>query len=335
MKTIKRAGMIGVLACMAIHASLSFAQTPSSGDPEGKTAITVNGETVRHSEVFDRLLRIRAQDFIVSLAPPSFKQDSAGHLAVSAIINERLILQWATKTNQLPTDSEVNAEFDKIKTQPGVLQGIEKKLFTEADAKYEIKWQRARFNLATTAVSLNPGDGETFYKAHLANFTAPERWTVSALRTTKEADLPKLKEAIKAGKPFLEILKTYNEDAGLKDREGEFGVLTGNDPNIPPQIREAIKAMKIGDLSSPIRVDVNAAPGRPKSVNWFVFQLTRYDPKKVQSLSEVKEQCERLALLERAGGIQVADKKITDYRAQSKISIDLPGFDDLLPPKKP
>lgn len=335
MKTFLRAGMIGVLACMAINANFAFAQSPANGDAEGKTVITVNGEAVRQPEVFDRLLRIRAQDFVLSINPPSFKQDLAGHLAVSAIINERLILQWATKTNQLPTDNEVNAEFDKIKTQPNVVLGIEKKLFTEADAKYEIRWQRARFNLATTAVTQSPGDGETFYKAHLANFTAPERWTVSALRMTKEADLPKLKEAIKAGKPFLDILKTYNEDVGLKERNGDFGVLAANDPNIPPQIRDAIKAMKIGQISNPIRVEANAGTGRPKAVNWFVFQLTRIDPQKIQPLTDVKEQCERFALLERAGGIQVADKKITDYRAQSKITIDLPGFDDLLPPKKP
>ena len=335
MHYLKSGRTLRLMVFLAVGCNLACAHFPAKADTEGKTVITVNGEAIHQPELFDRLLRVRAQDYVLSLNPPSFKQDSAGHLVVSAIINERLILQWATKTNQLPTEAEVNAEYDKLKNQPSIVQGIEKKLFTEADAKYEIKWQRARFNLATTAVSLNPGDGEAFYKAHTANFTAPERWTLSALRTTKESDIPKLKEDIKASKPFRELFKTYNEDSGLKERDGDFGILAANDPNVPSQIREGIKILKVGQLSSPIKVEGNAAPGRPKSANWFVFQLTRLDPQKIQPLAEVKEQCERFTLLERAGGIQVADKKITEYRAQSKITIDLPGFEDLVPIKKP
>ena len=42
------------------------------------------------------------------------------------------------------------------------------------------------------------------------------------------------------------------------------------------------------------------------------------------------------ALLEKAGGIQVADKKIIQFRQQSDIRIKLPGYDSLLAsPKKP
>ena len=174
---------------------------------EDKTVITVNGEEIKQSEFFDRLQKVRAQDFIISTNPPNFKAESAGQLVVNGLINERLILQWATKTNQLPTEAQVDAEWDKLKTQPAFAQSLEKKLFEPSLVKYAIRWQKARFNLATTAVSLNPGDAEAFYKANIANYSTPEAWYISALRTSKEANVPKMKADIKAGKTISELLK--------------------------------------------------------------------------------------------------------------------------------
>ena len=301
---------------------------------EDKTVITVNGEEIKKSEFVERLQRVRAQDFVLQTNPPSLRGESAGVLVVNALINERLILQWASKTNQLPTETQVDAEYDKLKTQPNFASGLEKKLFEPSSVKYAIRWQKSRFNLATTAVSLSPGDGEAFYKAHINNYTSQEAWYISAMRTSKIADLPQLKADLKAGKPISELLKTYNEDPQLTANNGVLGPINANEPSVPVLMRDTLKSMKVGQTSDLIKIDADGPPGKPKIPYYWVFQLTRRDPVKVRPFAEVKEQTEQLALLEHAGGIQVADKKISDYRNLSKITIEMPGYDELLPVKK-
>ena len=301
---------------------------------EDKAVITVNGEEIKQSEFVDRLQRVRAQDFVLQTNPPSLRGDSAGVLVVNALINERLILQWATKTNQLPTETQVDAEYDKLKTQPNFATGLEKKLFDPYSVKYDIRWQKSRFNLATTAVSLSPGDGEAFYKAHLNNYSSPEAWYITALRTSKATDIPQLKADLKAGKPIIELLKIYNEDPQLTKNSGVLGPINANEPSIPAQMREALKVMKVGQTSDLIKINADGPPGKPKIPYYWVFQLSRRDPAKVRPFAEVKEQTEQLSLLEHAGGIQVADKKISEYRNLSKISITMAGYDELLPVKK-
>ena len=55
-----------LFGCMSILPNLVSAQATTNSEPGGRVVISVNGETVRQSEMFDRLMRIRAQDFVVS-----------------------------------------------------------------------------------------------------------------------------------------------------------------------------------------------------------------------------------------------------------------------------
>ena len=66
---------------------------------------------------------------------------------------------------------------------------------------------------------------------------------------------------------------------------------------------------------------------------WFIV-MKHKEPGTTQPFAVVKVQAEQAALLERAGGIQVADKKIADFRQLSDIKINLPGYEFLLPKQK-
>ena len=113
-----------------------------------------------------------------------------------------------------------------------------------------------------------------------------------------------------------------------------LGPIAANEPSLPATLKETIKNLKVGQISDVFRIETEKTLGKPKVPYFWVIQLTRRDPAKVRPFAEVKEQAEQLSMLQRAGGIQVADKKIMEYRTQSKITIALPGYEDLLPVKK-
>ena len=69
---------------------------------------------------------------------------------------------------------------------------------------------------------------------------------------------------------------------------------------------------------------------------WWFLRMSHREPAATQPFAVVKTQAEQAALLEKAGGMQVADKKIYDFRQVSDIKINLPGYEVLIPkPKKP
>lgn len=303
----------------------------NSGD---KIALTVNGEIVTEVEYFDRMQRLRAQDFIVTLTPLQVISDTAGQLTVNRLINERLIMQWAVKTNQMPSDAEVESEIENLKKLPDVAKALEAKTVTEELLRYSVRVERARFNIATTAASVSPQEVEAFYKARIADFTTPERWSLAIIRTAKPGDLPKIQAELKAGKPFADVAKTYSDDERTKNQGGQLPVLSAKNNTLPPIIRDAAKTLKTGETSAPLKIETEQGMGKPRLALWFFLRMTNKEPEKVRPFAEVKTQCERLALLERAGGYATADKKIADYRKQSQIKVSLPGYESLSTPPK-
>src|SRR5262249_55520169 len=136
-----------------------------------KIAARVNGDTITEAEFYDRLQRLRAQDFVVSVNPLEMRSETAGQLTLETLINERLILQWAAKTPQLATDADVNARLEIFEKQPNVAQALANKLISEDTLRNGIRVQRARFNLATTAASVSPPEIEDYYKKHIAEYS--------------------------------------------------------------------------------------------------------------------------------------------------------------------
>ncbi len=113
-----------------------------------------------------------------------------------------------------------------------------------------------------------------------------------------------------------------------------MGVFNANDQAIPAPIRDAAAALKEGQVSAPVKVDVDPGGGKPKVPIWWFLRMAHREPAATQPFAAVKIQAEQSALLEHAGGMQVADKKIADFRQLSDIKINLPGYDSLLPKQK-
>jgi parvulin-like peptidyl-prolyl isomerase len=293
----------------------------------------VNGDPITEGEFYAQLQLLRAQDFIVSVNPLTLNNETAGQIALNKLINAQLYLQWAAKTKVMPTDAEVEAEVQTLKKQPNVARGLASGLFSEDLLKRDVLVDRARFNIATVAASVSPQDVETYYKAHLSAFATPERWTLEILRTSKADAMPKIQADLKAGKPFAAVAKTYSEDPRSRQPGGAVSTFSANDPTIPAELRAALKALKVGQVTEPVKVNVLSPDRKSKTTSWMLFRLVAREPGHTIPFSEAKTQAERMALLEQAGGLQTADKKIAKFRETAVIKINLPGYQTLAVPQ--
>lgn len=315
---------LALVAGAMAHCGAARAQAGSE-----KIAVSVNGEYITEGEFFGRLQRMRWQDFISSTSPLAVRGETSGQILMNSLISERLVLQWAAKTNQMPTEAEINSDLESAKKQPAIAQALTQQQLTEDALRYDIKVQRARFNIATTTASVSPAEVEAYYKQHIASYTTPERWGLAAIRTSKPENLPKIAADLKANKPFADVARAYSEDEKSRMNGGGLGTIAANSETLPAPLREAVNKLKVGQTTPPVKLDVTGPQGKPTGSVWFVVRLVSKTPESVRPFAEIKDQVERLALLEKAGGYQIADKKILQFRLQSDVKINLPGYENM------
>ncbi len=292
-----------------------------------KTAVTVNGEIITEQEFFERLQRLHGQAFV---APGNqLRTETAGMIVLDAMISEHLLLQAASKAKLSISDAEIGAELANLKRQPQVVAGLTGHLYTEEMLKYDIRIQGARFKLATMGVKVSADDVEKYYKAHTTDYTTPESWAVSVIRTANLDTLAKIDTDLKAGKSFAETAKLYSDDIATKDKGGESGSIYATDTRIPATLLDAVKLLKPGAITPAIKLEQDAGSGKPKIVTWWRILLRSKEPESIRPLNDIKGAIERLALLEKAGGIQAGDKRVADLRSQSDIKVNLPGYESL------
>lgn len=57
----------------------------------------------------------------------------------------------------------------------------------------------------------------------------------------------------RTGADFVEMVKQYSKDPVSRDKNGDYGPLKITD-DIPPQAKQAIWTMNIGDVSAPVKL---------------------------------------------------------------------------------
>ncbi|MCW3096655.1 MAG: parvulin-like peptidyl-prolyl isomerase [Chthonomonadaceae bacterium] len=327
MTNLEFAARRGPLLLAALLVMAGLMQVDRATAQGEKPAAIVNGEIITQGEFFERLQRLHGQTF---LTPNNqLRPENAGQLILDLLINERLTLQAANKANVALSDTETATELANLKKQPAVQGGLTNHQFTEEMLKFDIRVQGARFKLATAGVKVTPAEVESFYKAHIADYTVPEQWGLSVIRTGNVDTLAKIDADLKAGKSFADTAKLYSEDKASRDKGGDSGMVYANDTRVPTPLRDAVRLLKPGEISPVVKLEQDLGPGKPRLVTWWRLLLRSRDPEVVRPFDDIKSGLERLAMIEKAGGYQVADKKISDLRSQSEIKVSIPGYENL------
>ena len=321
---LKHAGLLSTLAIMALGI---LADT--RGDAQEKIVATINNEGISEKEFYTRLQRVKGQDFLVPTTPPAMRTESAGYIVLNSLINERLIIQLAQKNSVLPTDAEINAELEGVLKQEGVIAAIKDHTVTKEDLFYDVKVQISRYNLATNKQAATPDEVQKFYNDNIDHYKTPERWGLSAIRTTNIDTAVKVIGELRSGRSFEATAKTYSEDQRTRDSGGQIGVFDANDKSLPQEIKSKVAGLKIGEFTEPIGVMFDPGNGAAKILVYWIVKLTVKQDAVTHALAEIRPQLERLAALKKCGGLEVADKKIAEFRKTSDVQINLPGYDGL------
>ena len=249
-----------VVLPVALLIMLSVGAAARSAAQGEKTAAIVNGEIITEGDFFDRLQHLRGQAFITP--NNQLRNETAGQLILETMITERLTLQAANKANVALSDTETLTELANLKKQPQVQAGLKDHIFTEDMLKYDIRVQGAHFKLATGGVKVTPEEVEQYYKAHIADYTIPEQWGISVIRTANVDTLAKIDTDLKAGKSFADTAQLYSEDKLTRDKGGDSGIIAANDTRVPAPLRDAIKALKPGEISPVVKLEQDLGAGK-------------------------------------------------------------------------
>ena len=89
-----------------------------------------------------------------------------------------------------------------------------------------------------------------------------------------KAKIEKLRAEIVAGADFVKMVKQHSEDQASVEKDGDFGNIRRND-NLPEAIRNAVFALKPGELSQAIRQPNGFYLFRAEEVSTRAFQQVR------------------------------------------------------------
>ena len=145
-------------------------------------------------------------------------------------------------------------------------------------------------NLISTE-SISEETLKQLYQERKASFTTPGQWNArhilfkgNATEEEIEAALKKAQEVltkINAGESFEELAKQFSDDVGTKKNGGDLGWF-GAGMMVKP-FEEAIMAMKVGDVSTPVK----------SQYGFHIIELLDVKPEVVRSFAEVRTQLEK------------------------------------------
>lgn len=229
-----------------IAAACSGAATGSGSDPN-ETAATVNGKAIKLEEV-ERAIKQQTNGEESKLSP--LELAAARLQALQGLIEQEVMFQKAEKEGTVPTDDEVNAEFNKARTESRLsAEAFDAKMKeigeTEASARMAIKKRFAIQKLIDkiTGKIEPPKDSEIeqFYNANKDAFKNRRGAQLGAIiidprdlgdgDTTKneieaQAKVREIGERLLRGETFETVAFESSEDPETRYKHGDWRYFT-------------------------------------------------------------------------------------------------------------
>ena len=281
-------------------------------DPNAVVA-TVNGEPIKASDYFRRL-----EWYQVNPQSPFAKANlPVGFQLLRQMISERMILQLAKSRNVAPTGPEIDARVaDVYRTSPTLKAQLVDSGRGEDDLRTEMAYEEAQFKLVTAGVTITDQEVEKRYKDLPSQFEEPARYKLRVIAVGDDAAQKTVDDALKAGKPFVDVAKQYSADERTRTSGGDYGEVRDN--GIPDAIRAAIVATPAGGSSAWVKTESGAR------LRFFVERVT--PARKIPLDADVKARIRRGMMLERGRTKNDVTKALDDATRAAKVTIAQPQF---------
>jgi hypothetical protein len=127
--------------------------------------------------------------------------------------------------------------------------------------------------IATTAIA-------AYYAEHAAEFRAPDRVALSAIRVEDRATADRALRELRGGAPFADVARRLSADPAA-ERGGEHGAVAREE--LPRELAETVFRLSPGEISGVL----------PGDAGFYLFRVERRIPGRTLPLEEVREEIVR------------------------------------------
>lgn len=229
-----------------------------------KIAAIVNDNPITEYDVYQRLA------FIVSQAGFQLTEDDIGQMReqiLRALIDETLKLEEALEYEVSPQRAEIDAQLQEIAAQSNMtieqvtasLNSLNIGIVTlERQIMADIVWNEIVGGRFRSAVSITDEEIDAVYQRTVANANKPQyrvfeiQYRVDSPEQEAEVrgGMMQLAQQIKQGANFRAIAQQISHSASAT-QGGDIGWV--QDGQLPPELNLAIRNLKVGEVSTPIR----------------------------------------------------------------------------------
>jgi peptidyl-prolyl cis-trans isomerase C len=283
LKTTILAGFVGAALAAGAYAQ-DAAAPPVAGSAEDKTIAIVNGHEIKISEV-----SMATDDIIGQLPdlPPKLRYP----FVVEFLVERHLLAQLAVKEGIADTDE-----------------------YKRRLALYQAKALRDAYFFQKIRPQVTDAEIKASYDQESAKVAQTERIRARHILLGTEKEAQDIIARIAAGEKFEDLAKKYSLD-GSKDYGGDLGYFTA--PEMVGEFSKAAFALKVGEISQPIKTDFG----------WHVIRVEDRKLGAVQPFDQVKSAIRNVLLrkkvqetmdeLRKTAKVEVLDEDLKKYAAEA------------------
>lgn len=282
MKSVVSRILAAVLVCSLAANVLLYLRWSNS-----RPLVTVGGEVITKKEFQDHL------------------EYQSGASVLNTLVFTRLVTQAAAREGVAPTQKDVDARIAMIQRRaPNLLAPYSSDKVKMAEFRQSLGTEIALENLRIKDVSLTPAELAAYYAAHRQQFLLPPQMKTTTVVTQNSVDAATATDLLRQNTPPDAIARQpHLMVVGIGSYKPDLEQLS---PALKAQVSAFVQSSKVGAIKT-----------FRDGAYFLTFQVTNITPGQMPTLSQVRDEVDRMARLERAPAPQATLAKL--YQASTPV----------------
>ena len=257
-----------------------------------KIVAKVGDEVILLSEVEERTSRLLA----VLPSNERIGKKEIMKRVLEDLVEEKLFMLEAKKLKMKVEDDEIDAEIENLKrkypSETAFYSALEKEGKNLAQLKEEIKEgllvKKVLYSQILSKIKVSEEEIKNFYEEYKKDLSPPPKVCISQIwikldhpEEEIEEIVEEIKSRLKKGEDFYSLARQYSEGP-FREKGGRIGYLP--ETQLLPEIRIALRSIKVGGITPPIRSN--------DGIRFIKLEGIQYSPP--PSLEEVREKIKRI-----------------------------------------
>jgi len=295
------------LHILALVGMLCAAAVPATAAP----AATVNGVQIPYDDYIAALE-------VMPVSGPSGVQP-AGAAALDRLITDALLIQLAEKEGVPVADSQVQKRFEAAEKDGSLAAQLTSSSMTIDELKRALRARQAFINLATKGIQVTDNEISDYYFKNRDQFNQPLRVRIGAIISKDKSKIDAAAAKLRERADFAAVAAEMSDDPVTRQSGGVLGWVWPSQPGVPPVITNTAITLKVGGVSSPVRVQDQ----------WVILKAIERKPPASTPIEEVRDSIREAIAAERGLKTNDVQKKLQEYQRAAAIEVSIPRFKDL------